>query len=114
MGGGGRSPSFVSQGGRCHLHEDVNSGIEHGVLWALCQLCNGREQEDGTSPGHLQAPAQFLVVLADGQGEPKLPSSLCCETIRGCIGKPLKSLIAPEISAGPPGCKLITFDLFSW
>ena len=57
MGGGGRSPSFVSQGGRCHLHEDVNSGIEHGVLWALCQLCNGREQEDGTSPGHLQAPA---------------------------------------------------------
>lgn len=45
--GGGGSPSFVSQGGRCHLHEDISSGTESGILWALCQLCSADSRKTG-------------------------------------------------------------------
>lgn len=56
------------------VHEDINSGIERGILWALCQLCSGREQEDGTGPGHLQAAAnsfwRFLQIDKENQSYP--------------------------------------------
>lgn len=75
--GGRRGSPFVSQGGRCRLHEDINSGTEQGIFRALCQLCSGREQEDvGQVLGTSRHQQTVSGGPADGQGEPKLPSQL--------------------------------------